>query len=85
MVRQYATNLNVCVVRPAIITVTYAEPVQGFTDNIYGLNGVLAGAGAGVLRILRIDNGCKANIVPADYVINLIMAMSLYTMALEKY
>jgi fatty acyl-CoA reductase len=85
MVRRLARNLNCAVVRPSIITVTHEQPIEGFADNIYGLNGVLAGAGAGVLRIVRIRNEFKANIVPADHVINLIMAVSLYTMTLEKY
>ncbi|KAG5679399.1 hypothetical protein PVAND_008967 [Polypedilum vanderplanki] len=84
MIRKYAGNLNCAIIRPAIITVTYDEPIEGFADNIYGLNGVLAGAGAGVLRIVCIRNDFKANIVPADYTINLIMAISLYTMTLEN-
>lgn len=34
------------------------------------------GAGVGVLRILRIDNSLKSNIVPADFVVNLILVSS---------
>lgn len=72
------SNIKVKIVRPSIITATYFDPVPGFTDNVYGLNGVLIGAGVGVLRILRIDNKLKSNIVPADYVINLMLAASCY-------
>lgn len=71
--------------RPSIITATYLDPIQGYTDNVYGLNGVLVGAGVGVLRIFRINNKLKSNIVPADYVVNLILAISLYTTTLDKY
>ena len=81
----YQKSWNAAVIRPSIITVTYLDPIQGYTDNVYGLSGVLVGAGTGVLRIFRINNKLKSNIVPADYVINLILAISLHTMTLEKY
>lgn len=76
-------NIKIKIIRPSIITATYIEPLPGYTDNVYGLNGVLVGAGVGVIRILRIDNRIKSNIVPADYVVNLILAASFYT--LERY
>lgn len=79
IVRKYGGNLNVAIVRPAIITTTFHEPVQGYTDNLYGVNGVVTGAGVGVLRILHIDNRLKANIVPADYVVNSILGLAWYT------
>lgn len=83
--RAYADDMNIKIkiIRPSIITATHFEPIAGYTDNLYGLNGVLVGAGVGVLRILRIDNRIKSNIVPADYVVNLTLAASCYT--LERY
>ncbi|KAL7046931.1 hypothetical protein ACKWTF_002748 [Chironomus riparius] len=84
IVKECAKDLNAAVIRPSIITATYLDPIQGYTDNVYGLNGVLVGAGVGVLRIFRINNKLKSNIVPADYVINLILAISFYTMTLEN-
>jgi alcohol-forming fatty acyl-CoA reductase len=83
IVRKYGGSLNVAIVRPAIITTTFHEPVQGYTDNLYGVNGVVTGAGVGVLRILHIDNRLKANIVPADYVVNSILGLAWYTV-MEK-
>jgi nucleoside-diphosphate-sugar epimerase len=85
IVQKYAKNLNTIIVRPAIITATYLEPIAGYTDNVYGLNGVLVGAGVGVLRILRIDNKLKSNILPADYVVNLIMAASFYQNEIREF
>lgn len=79
IVRKYGSNLNISVVRPSIITTTYNDPVPGFTDNVYGVNGVVVGAGVGVLRILHIDNKLKANIVPADFVVNSILALAWFT------
>lgn len=83
IVQKYASNMKVAVVRPAIITTTLEEPVPGYTDNLYGVNGVVTGAGVGVLRILHINNKLKANIVPADYVVNSILGLAWYT-AKEK-
>jgi alcohol-forming fatty acyl-CoA reductase len=83
IVRKYGSNLNIAVVRPAIITTSYADPIPGYTDNVYGVNGVVTGAGVGILRILHINNDLKANIVPADFVVNAIIALSWFT-ALKK-
>lgn len=81
MIKKHANDLNIKIkiIRPSIITATYVDPVPGYVDNLYGLNGVLIGAGVGVLRILRIDNRLKSNIVPADFVVNLILASTCYT------
>lgn len=79
VVRKYGSNLNTAIIRPSIITTTYNDPLPGYTDNVYGVNGVVTGAGVGVLRILHIDNKLKANIVPADYVVNAMLALAWLT------
>jgi alcohol-forming fatty acyl-CoA reductase len=83
IVRKYGVNMNVAVIRPSIVATTFNEPIPGYTDNVYGVNGVVTGAGVGILRILHIDNKLKANIVPADFVINATIALAWLT-ALEK-
>lgn len=83
IVRRYGSNLNTAIIRPSIITTTYLDPMPGYTDNLYGLNGVVTGAGVGVLRILHIDNKLKANIVPADFVVNATIGIAWLT-AYEK-
>lgn len=62
-----------------IVTTTYRDPIEGYTDNLYGLNGVVIGAGVGVLRILFIDNDKYADIVPADVVVNSTLAVAWWT------
>lgn len=42
------------------------------------------GGGFGVLRILHIDDSLKGSMIPADYVINCILAVAWYTF-FEKY
>uniref|UniRef100_A0A182J1R6 Fatty acyl-CoA reductase n=1 Tax=Anopheles atroparvus TaxID=41427 RepID=A0A182J1R6_ANOAO len=70
VVRRYRTKLPIAIVRPSIVTTTDTDPIAGWTDNFYGFNGVITGAGTGVLRIFHIHDEYKANIVPADIVIN---------------
>lgn len=83
IVQKYGSNLNAAVVRPSIIATTYHDPLPGYTDNIYGVNGITAGAGVGLLRICLINEDLKANIVPADYVVNCVLAVAWLT-ALQK-
>lgn len=80
VVRKYGKNLNVAVLRPSIVSTTFNEPVPGYTDNVYGVNGVVIGAGVGILRIFHIDKKLRANIVPADFVINAVIGLAWYTM-----
>lgn len=49
---------------------TVKEPVEGWIDNFYGATGVLVGACLGVIRSLRAQLTNKADLIPADYVIN---------------
>lgn len=79
IVRKYGSNLNTAIIRPSIISTTYYDPLPGYTDNVYGVNGIVTGAGVGVLRILHINNKLKANIVPADFVVNSILALAWFT------
>ncbi|KAF2881898.1 hypothetical protein ILUMI_24279 [Ignelater luminosus] len=70
VVKSYSDGLPIAIVRPAIVISTVKEPVAGWIDNIYGATGVLVGAALGVIRTLQCDKNCRAEIVPADYVIN---------------
>lgn len=79
IVRKYSGNMKVGISRPSIIATTFTDPIPGYTDNIYGVNGVVAGAGAGIIRILHINDDCKANIVPADLVVNSIIGVAWFT------
>lgn len=49
---------------------TVADPVPGWTGNIYGPIGVMAAAGMGIMRVMFSDPDVKLDTVPADYVVN---------------
>lgn len=83
VVRKYGSSFNTAIIRPSIVSTVYKDPLPGYTDNLYGVNGVVTGAGLGVLRILHINNKLKANIVPADFVVNATVGLAWHT-AMEK-
>nr|XP_034183201.1 fatty acyl-CoA reductase wat-like [Osmia lignaria] len=73
-VLKYSNDLPVCIVRPAIVTSTYTEPISGWTNNLYGATGVVLGAGLGLLHTLHCCKEKVADIIPADYVVATIIA-----------
>lgn len=75
LMRIYSVKLPIVVVRPSIIMMTYEDPIPGWLNNVYGINGVFVGVGMGVLRIFHIDNTKRADIIPADVVTNSSLAV----------
>uniref|UniRef100_A0A182UB34 Fatty acyl-CoA reductase n=1 Tax=Anopheles melas TaxID=34690 RepID=A0A182UB34_9DIPT len=84
VVRQYGELLPIAVVRPSIVIATNEEPIGGWTDNIYGLNGVIAGVALGIIRIMHVDDNNKADIIPADIVVNTVLAAGWQTYVERK-
>ncbi|XP_055610967.1 fatty acyl-CoA reductase wat-like [Uranotaenia lowii] len=77
--REYCNRLPIVLIRPSIVIATVDDPIEGWTDNVYGLNGVISGVGSGVLRILLIDNQYHSDIIPADLVVNSSLAAIWYS------
>ncbi|XP_018570239.1 fatty acyl-CoA reductase wat-like [Anoplophora glabripennis] len=74
VVRQEGAGLPAGIHRPSIVQSTYKEPVRGWTNNFYGPTGYLVGGGLGLMRTAEIYSDVKANMVPADMVVNSIIA-----------
>jgi fatty acyl-CoA reductase len=53
---------------------TACEPFPGWINNVYGPTGVVVGAGVGLLRTMHCDQDKLAEMVPADMVINMMIA-----------
>lgn len=56
------------------VTSTAKEPLIGWANNYYGPQGVVFGAGIGLLRVLYCDPKIIADMVPVDLVSNAIIA-----------
>lgn len=66
------------------VIATVKDPLPGWTDNIYGLNGVIVGVSAGLIRIMYLKSSNVADIIPADIVINTVLAAGHQTFV-ERY
>lgn len=53
---------------------TYKDPFPGWTDNLYGPSGLCTWSARGLVRCIYGTANCKANMVPADYVVNAMIA-----------
>ncbi|XP_055611247.1 fatty acyl-CoA reductase wat-like [Uranotaenia lowii] len=75
LVYQYSDRIPVGMIRPSIVTSTHADPIPGWTDNVYGFNGVVIGVATGALRIFHIYDNYRAEIIPVDVVVNATLAL----------
>ncbi|XP_057664834.1 fatty acyl-CoA reductase wat-like [Diorhabda carinulata] len=74
ILRTEGKKLPIALYRPSIVIATLKEPVAGWINNVYGATGVLIGVAIGLLRTLRGNPKNYADMVPADYVINGVLA-----------
>lgn len=58
--------------------------MSGWVDNVYGPTGALVGGGAGLIRAFHLDRECTAELVPADYTVNALVATA-WDVANNKY
>ncbi|XP_066153695.1 fatty acyl-CoA reductase wat-like [Euwallacea fornicatus] len=83
ILKKEGKNLPIALYRPSIVVATAKEPVAGWINNVYGATGVLIGVAVGLLRSLYGNKNNKADMVPADYVINSCFA-SMWDVATMK-
>ncbi|KAK3603205.1 hypothetical protein CHS0354_036132 [Potamilus streckersoni] len=79
LLKEEAGGLPVAIVRPSILGATYREPFKGWVDNFNGPSGLLASIGKGVLRSIKGDFHATADIIPVDFVSNMIIAAAWFT------
>ncbi|KAL3842113.1 hypothetical protein ACJMK2_020165 [Sinanodonta woodiana] len=79
LLKEEAGGLPVAVIRPSIVGATYREPFRGWVDNFNGPSGVFAAIGSGLLRSMKGDFDATADIIPVDFVCNLIIAAAWFT------
>ncbi|XP_032525851.2 fatty acyl-CoA reductase wat-like [Danaus plexippus] len=81
LVRQTATDLPVCIVRPAIVISAYKEPVPGWVDikNAYGPSGMVLGVSLGVTHTVHADEDIMLDFVPVDIVNNALIVAAWKT------
>lgn len=58
---------------------TKNEPFPGWIDNLYGATGVVVATMTGIMRTLHCDPKKLADVVPADMVVNALIAAAWRT------
>ncbi|CAG9767884.1 unnamed protein product [Ceutorhynchus assimilis] len=66
-------DLPLVIVRPSIVLSSMDGPLKGWVDNWNGPTGIIAAAGKGLFRTMLCDKTKKADLVPVDTVINLMI------------
>lgn len=77
------SNLNVCIVRPSIVTPAWKEPLPGWVDSLNGPVGIMVAGGKGVLRSMMCEESFRAQVIPVDQAIAGIIGIA-YTMGTMK-
>lgn len=75
LLQKYKHQLPIAVARPAIVLCCINEPVPGFTEYMYGPNGLSHAGASGFIRVMLCDGSFKAGYVPVDYVANACIAI----------
>jgi len=78
LIQEEFPDLPVSVVRPAIIGSTWREPFPDWIDNNSGIVPIVRASGRGNLRVLKGNPKSTAEIIPADSVVNTLLAVAWY-------
>ena len=68
MIKRRRGEVPVCLVRPAIINNSYAEPFPGWIDSLAAAAALFMFAGLGIVKYIRGNPVKVADIIPVDVV-----------------
>ncbi|XP_045514987.1 fatty acyl-CoA reductase 1-like [Pieris brassicae] len=66
-------HVPVIIIRPSIVTASLSEPLPGWIDNWNGATGLIGSISKGILRVIPGNEGNVLDLIPVDYVVNLII------------
>lgn len=73
ILRTDATGIPTAIIRPSVILSSVQEPFPGWLDNFNGPNRLIAMCSQGLSRTVICDKTKRAEVVPVDFVVNLII------------
>ncbi|XP_019868915.2 fatty acyl-CoA reductase wat [Aethina tumida] len=79
IIKTNSDGIPTCIYRPAIVTATFKEPYKSWMDNYFGPTFIVAGVMSGQIRVSYGNMYKIADVVPADYVINALIASAHQT------
>ncbi|KAK1136719.1 hypothetical protein K0M31_001259 [Melipona bicolor] len=68
-----SNNFPIAIVRPSVIGASLKEPCPGWVSNTHGLTNVFMLIGKGIARTMLVKKSKRLNLVPVDYVVNIII------------
>ncbi|XP_055697097.1 putative fatty acyl-CoA reductase CG5065 [Phlebotomus papatasi] len=74
MLLNEAGNLPVAIVRPSIVLSSLNEPLPGWQENMNGPTASILLHGMGIVQVFQMDKSKLADLVPVDFVVNLVIA-----------
>ncbi|XP_050558216.1 putative fatty acyl-CoA reductase CG5065 isoform X19 [Spodoptera frugiperda] len=77
--RAPAAHYACAIFRPSIVVSSLRHPFPGWIENLNGPSGVVAGAGKGLLRVLRCAARRRADMMPVDMAIDTLIAVAWET------
>ena len=76
-------TIKVCIVRPSIVISAVREPAVGWTETLSAMGGLVFATMLGLINYLHCNNQQRLDIVPVDYVSNLILVTVVHTAKCE--
>lgn len=78
-IEKHRGRLRVTIVRPSIIISSYKEPIVGWTDTMDAGRTLILSIINGYLSIVKFKRESFLDVVPIDYVVNVILAASAFS------
>lgn len=73
LIQKYKENVPVVIVRPSIIGAALRDPFPGWVDALTAAGGLLLTVSLGVIRELNLGLDLLADVIPVDFVVNIII------------
>lgn len=73
LIQRYKENVPVVIVRPSIVGAALRDPFPGWVDALTAAGGIILTSCLGVIRELNINMNLLADVVPVDFVVNVII------------
>ena len=77
-------NLRVAVVRPSIIVSCYDEPCRGWGDTLAAGGGLTWAIQMGLMTSIKTTTKQVCDLIPCDFVSNMVIATTVYTAKMEQ-
>jgi thioester reductase-like protein len=72
------SNIKICIVRPSIVISAFKEPCVGWTETLSAMGGLVFAVMLGLINHLHCNSTSILDIVPVDFVSNLILCTTAF-------